>query len=309
MLFPYLNGEDLNSRPDQSPSRWVINFHDWPLERAETYPEVMAIVREKVKPERDKNNRAVYRQRWWQYAEKRPELVATIAGMERVLVRARIANTHSMTWVPERWVYNEKLVVFVGCALATMQSAMHEVWARNYSSSLRTDMQYTPSDCFETFPFPDTTGLDPIGERYYAHRQSIMLARLEGLTKTYNRFHNPDEHAEDIATLRRLHVAMDHAVAAAYGWADLALDHGFHQTRQGLRYTISEPARREVLGRLLALNHARYAEEVRLGLHDKGAKKAGKAAGNGMAKGKLAKVTMMQPALFGEVIAADGVVP
>ncbi len=53
---PYLNGEDLNSRPDQSPSRWVINFHDWPLERAETYPDCMKIVREKVKPERDIDN-------------------------------------------------------------------------------------------------------------------------------------------------------------------------------------------------------------------------------------------------------------
>ena len=111
-----------------------------------------------------------------------------------------------------------------------------------------------------------------------------MLARQEGLTKTYNRFHNPEEHAEDIGTLRRLHVEMDHAVAAAYGWAELALDHGFHQTKQGLRYTISEPARREVLGRLLSLNHARYAEEVRLRLHDKGAKKVGK--GNRAATGQ-----------------------
>ena len=171
---------------------------------------------------------------------------------------------------------------------------------------MRVDLNYSPSDCFETFPFPDdTNGLDDIGERYYSHRQSIMLARQEGLTRTYNRFHNPEENAEDIATLRRLQVEMDHAVAAAYGWADLALDHGFHQTKQGLRYTISEPARREVLGRLLSLNHARYAEEVLQGLHDKGAKKAGKAASNGAARGKRAKATVVQPALFGEAIAAD----
>jgi len=165
---------------------------------------------------------------------------------------------------------------------------------------MRVDLNYSPSDCFETFPFPDdTNGLDDIGERYYSHRQSIMLARQEGLTRTYNRFHNPEENAEDIATLRRLHVEMDYAVAVAYGWADLALDHGFHQTKQGLRYTISEPARREVLGRLLSLNHARYAEEVRQGLHDKGAKKAGK-AGKGAAKGKRARATVVQPALFGD---------
>ena len=96
VLFPYLNGEDLNSRPDQSPSRWVINFFDWPLDRdsapedyegpvAADFPDCLAIVEEKVKPERIKNSRKERRERWWQYAEKCPALYRTIAGMERVL--------------------------------------------------------------------------------------------------------------------------------------------------------------------------------------------------------------------------------
>lgn len=106
-----------------------------------------------------------------------------------------------------------------------------------------------------------------------------MLSRGEGLTTIYNRFHDSKESSADIAELRRLHVEMDNAVAAAYGWADLDLGHGFHETKQGLRYTISEAARREVLDRLLRLNHERYAEEVAAGLHDKGAKKAAKAGG------------------------------
>ena len=89
----------------------------------------------------------------------------------------------------------------------------------------------------------------------------------------YNRFHDPDEDAADIARLRELHVEMDRAVARAYGWDDLDLGHGFHETRQGVRFTISEAARQEVLDRLLALNHERYAEEVEEGLHEKGAKK------------------------------------
>jgi hypothetical protein len=104
--------------------------------------------------------------------------------------------------------------------------------------------------------------LDFVGERYHAHHQAIMLARQEGLTKTYNRFHAPAEQSADIAELRRLHVAMDQAVAAAYGWQDLDLGHGFHETKQGLRYTISEAARRAVLDRLLVLNHERHAEEL-----------------------------------------------
>ena len=88
-----------------------------------------------------------------------------------------------------------------------------------------------------------------------------MIARQEGLTATYNRFHDPQETAADIVRLRALHVEMDHAVAAAYGWADLDLGHGYHEMRQGLRYTISPAARDEVLDRLLALNHARHEEE------------------------------------------------
>jgi hypothetical protein len=79
--------------------------------------------------------------------------------------------------------------------------------------------------------------------------------------------------------LRQLHVEMDQAVAAAYGWTDLDLGHGFHQTKQGLRYTISEPTRREILARLLKLNHECYAEEVAKGLHEKkGRGKANRAA-------------------------------
>lgn len=73
--------------------------------------------------------------------------------------------------------------------------------------------------------------------------------------------------------LRDMHAKLDVAVAAAYGWDDLDLNHGFHETKQGIRFTISEEARREVLQRLLKLNHECYEEEVAQGLHDKKKKK------------------------------------
>ncbi|MFB1490416.1 MULTISPECIES: type IIL restriction-modification enzyme MmeI [unclassified Thiocapsa] len=156
-----------------------------------------------------------------------------------------------------------------------IQSELHWGWVLAYGNKLETRPQYTPTDCFETFSFPDSLDdLDTIGECYYQHRQSIMQSRQEGLTKTYNRFHNPDDTSSDIVELRRLHIEMDQAVAAAYGWEELDLGHDFHDTKQGIRFTISETARREVLDRLLELNHQRYAEEVAAGLHDK---KAGKA--------------------------------
>ncbi len=149
---------------------------------------------------------------------------------------------------------------------------------------MKTDLNYSPTDCFQTFPFPQSHNplLDALGETYHDCRRQLMLVRQEGLTKVYNRLHDPQETSADIAELRRLHVEMDHAVAAAYGWQDLDLGHGFHETAQGVRYTLSELARREVLARLLHLNHERYEEEVRQGLHDKG---KGKKAAGGEGKG------------------------
>lgn len=86
VLFPYLNGEDLNSRPDQSASRWVINFFDWPIEKAMQYPDCFRIIEEKVKPERTRKKegsddyalRKPLPHKWWIYADKRPELYRTI---------------------------------------------------------------------------------------------------------------------------------------------------------------------------------------------------------------------------------------
>ncbi|MEG4837115.1 Eco57I restriction-modification methylase domain-containing protein [Microcoleus sp. B9-D4] len=316
VLFPYLNGQDLNTNADQSPSRWVINFHDWALDAehddpkkpkgrpyAVDYPDCLAIVEEKVKPERTRqkeNGEFVLRtplpQKWWIYADKRPALYDAIANKKRVLVRARVSNTNSITFVTTNLVMSEMIVVFDFedyTSLAILQSMAHTEWFIYHSSTLGAGTRYTPSDCFETFPFPShicsknfspsstkvfPTNLEDTGEKYYTHRQSIMQTRQEGLTKTYNRFHNPDETAADIQQLRELHIEMDNAVAAAYGWQDIDLGHDFHETKQGLRYTISETARREVLDRLLLLNHQRYAEEVAQGLHDKG-KKKGKSGG------------------------------
>ncbi len=290
VLFPYLNGEDVNSLPDQSPSRWIINFQDWPLEWAETYPDCIAIVREKVKPEREliSYDRKLSKL-WWQYKRRCQALYDAIREMKRALVIPRVSKYMICAWEPTSIIYSDATVVIASDSdadFAIIQNTFHGNWVRYCGSSLRNDQRYTPSDCFETFPFPNNRqDLEDIGKSYSEHRQSIMLTRQEGLTKTYNRFHDPEEITEDIVKLRELHKEMDEAVARVYGWDGLELGHGFHETKQGLRYTISEEARREVLGRLLRLNHERYTEEVAMGLHEKGAKK-GKRNGRGNGTGK-----------------------
>jgi hypothetical protein len=270
VLFPYLNGEDLNRRWDQSPSRWVINFRDWPVERAMEYPDCFEIVERLVKPERSKlatgdataRDRA---KRWWQFTRPALNLYATIAGLERVLLCTRVSKYLNFVFVPNQSIFTLDVFVFAfrtAGHFAALQSGFHLAWVLGFPSTHETRMRYAASDVFETFPLPlDPLSLDSVGKSFHAHRGEIMATRREGLTATYNRFHSPHDVLEDIAHLRRLQIQMDYSIAVAYGWNDLNLDHDFHETKSGIRFTFSEAARREVLDRLLVLNHERYAQE------------------------------------------------
>ncbi|MFE2025275.1 type IIL restriction-modification enzyme MmeI [Streptomyces hygroscopicus] len=277
VLFPYLNGEDLNSRPDCSASRWVINFHDWPEEKAATYEDVFAIVEREVKPVRAANKRAARRERWWQYAERAPKLYEATQDLEQVIAIARVSRTAVPARLPTRQVMSEQIVVFPTGSLATLaiiSSSMHYWWAVHRGSSLKGDLRYTPSDVYETFPFPTATDrLATAGAALEKTQRRAMAARDIGLTKLYNLAHDEPEQAADIEAVRQAHVEVDEAVAEAYGWTNLDLGHGFHETRQGPRFTIEPTAQVEVLDRLLELNHARYKEELEAGLHTPGAKK------------------------------------
>ena len=270
VLFPYLNGQDLNNRPDGSASRWVIDFHDWPESKAAGYPDCYERLLRLVKPERLANNRKVYRDDWWQYAEKRPAMLRAIAGLERVVVITLHSKIVMPVMAPTGQVFSHGLGIFATddrAMLALLSSAPHYWWAISRSSSLETRVRYTPTDVFETFARPASTDeMRVLGDRLDSFRRGLMLSRQAGLTATYNLVHDGRCHDEDIVELRRIHVAIDEAVAQAYGWTDLDLDHGFHDTRQGMRHTVGPVVRQEILDRLLELNHERYAAEQAAGV-------------------------------------------
>ncbi|MBK7978147.1 MAG: hypothetical protein IPK07_34515 [Deltaproteobacteria bacterium] len=137
----------------------------------------------------------------------------------------------------------------------------------------------------ETFPFPPdwetNAKLEEIGQRYYEFRAALMVKNDQGLTATYNRFHDPDEHDPEIVELRALHDEMDRAVLDAYAWTDIVpvcqflLDYEEEEedptpTRRAKkkpwRYRWPDETRDEILARLLALNATRAAEELRTAL-------------------------------------------
>ncbi len=286
ILKPYLGGEDLNQRPDGSPARWVIDFGERALEEAMQYTEPFSRVKELVQPERAKFKEQRSREMWWQFTRRRPGLYRRIRSLDRCIVITLVSKVVQPVIVPTGPVYASKLAVFAyddDVHFGVLSSGVHWWWAVTNSATLRIDTQYSPSACFETLVQPRISqDVGVWGGRLHEHRTALMLDRQEGLTRTYNRVHNPDEHADDIVRLRELHVALDHAVRDAYTWDDLDLGHDFHETKFGVRYTFAPVPRQEVLDRLLELNHERYAEEVRQGLHDKAkTRKKAKAAAPG----------------------------
>jgi hypothetical protein len=306
VLYPFINGEELNNNPSQEPGRWVINFFGWPERRmtndewnslnpsekkeirnkiqekktillappdytdkvAADFPDCYEIIYKTVKPERqrwalDKDGKAIVGkyavrapmpERWWIYGEKRPGLYKQIGKNKKVLVIALTSKTVAFSYIPNGIVYSHATVVISEdntSIFAILQSSIHRQWVDKYASRMKTDQRYTPSDCFENFPFPQklkVVQLESIGETYHEHRRQLMLGIQLGLTKTYNLFHSnaitsnainekdkqvvglikhlektPNTHSfneavQGIIKLRELHRKMDEAVLEAYGW-------------------------------------------------------------------------------------------
>ena len=260
-------GKDLNQRPDCSASRWVINFRDWPLDRAEQYPDCIDIVRRLVKPERDRNRDKHRREILVAvHAELRRSCIEAIEDLDARARDLLESVTRSCLFaIPTGQVFDHKCVVFAlddFASLAYLSSSMHSIWVIRYTSTMRTDISYSPSDVFLTLPRPlPTPSWTSSGEQLDRSRRNLMLSRSWGLTKTYNQVHDPDNHEPADRELRDIHVAIDEAVMRAYGWEDLDLKIGHHPTKIGIRWTVSKEARFELLDRLLEENHRRYQLE------------------------------------------------
>lgn len=232
VVRPYLGGEEVLHHPEHRPHRHAICLADLTeAEARSAWPELMSILERKVKPARARLGRSaidqLHRERWWRFANDRPELRAASRGLGRILAIPRVSTHLCAVFLPTSYLLSDQLVAlaFSSYAMFTIvQSRAHEAWARFFSSTMGEGLRYAPSDCFETFPLPapwDTARLCEVGAAYYAARAAHMAEAREGLTKTYHRFHDPDEGGPAVLALRELHAAMDRAVLEAYGWSDL----------------------------------------------------------------------------------------
>lgn len=284
VILPYIGGDEVRASPAHEHHRYVINFGERSEEECRRrWPKLMAIVEERVRPERMINKRETRKRYWWRFGETTPALFEAIAGLDRVMVTSQTSSQPSYAFLPTPMVYSHKLVVFpltTHAAFCALQAQPHESWALFFGSTMKDDPVYTPSDCFDTFPFPEgwetDPGLEAAGRDYYEFRAELMQRTGAGLRHTYNRFHDPNERDPDIERLRELHAAMDRAVLAAYGWEDVPTECKFvldyevddddsSRRKKPYRYRWPDEVRDDVLARLIELNAERAAAERRSG--------------------------------------------
>lgn len=222
VVRPYLTSEDILNSSTQRPSRWIIDFGQQTLEQAGQTPKALAIVRELVKPVREKVRREGHRKKWWQFGEPRVGMRAALDGQTRYIATGRHSKRFGLAWCDAWTMASDATNVFAfddNFSMAVLQSRTHVAWAWQQSSTLKGDLRYTPTSVFMTFPWPDRTTdaqRDRAADacrRLLARRSELCLEHQIGLTKLYNAM---DDGA--YADLKALHKELDEAVADCYGW-------------------------------------------------------------------------------------------
>lgn len=278
VIRPLVRGDDIINVYGSTFPLYGINFSDRTEEQAKKYRVAYEIAEREVRSERQKGKDEKLAKFWWKYKRPTLDLYKGASKFQKVLVHGFTSKYVAFRFVDSRSIFVAPLVVFLSDSFgffAVLQSSIHKLWVENVSSMGNT-LRYTPTDCFETFPLPTTfESLDKLGREYYEYREQVMLDRQIGMTDLYNLFHGLENSDADLTSLRSYESTLDKCVLSLYGWQDINLDHGFHETKGGLRYTVSETSRIEIIRRLLDLNHRRFEEETsRVGQASFGATKS-----------------------------------
>lgn len=279
-LRPYISGEDLGARPLGELSRWVVDTADRSLEDLrDTDPTAYEFLRAVVEPTRTPELLSAYkelRDRWWQFWCTRASQFSRLRTSSVCIVMPKVAMYVLPVRAPTSWCFTNQVIVIEegrGDTYGVLRSVVFREWMTRYSTSFGAGGGIRPSVTrgVNTFVLPAfSSEVERLGSLWSEEAQRWCDAQRLGLTALENSVNSRGQSVERIIDAQ---ASLDRAVMVAYGWSDLELDHGHRETTLGMRFTVSPAAQKEILDRLLELNHQRYAEEVAAGLHDKTAKK------------------------------------
>ena len=188
---------------------WVIDFNDLSIEEASEYQLPFQRVKEKVKPERDKNREVSRKTNWWKFGRERPAMRQAMSSLSCYFALPKIAKWVIFTPVDISILPCEANMVIASddfYILGILTSNLHRMWVKAQSSTLEDRTRYTNTTCFETFPFPQTADIKIVekirikAEELHQYRTQQMETKQWGITTLYNKFFN-----EPISQLYKLH--------------------------------------------------------------------------------------------------------
>jgi hypothetical protein len=283
LIKKYLNGQELNNQIDSKTTKYIIDLNSLTETQASKYHTFKILV-EKVKPYRDdiiSKGGQVHEYDFWKFWDKRPDLTYKLTKIDSCFVMTRVSKYFIIQEVETDQILSDALVVFASndySLFLQLQSSFHEYWSWHYCSTMRNfGLRYTPRNAADKFPF--IKGIKTWRKELFTDikflRSRLMNKYNVGLTGLYNLFHSKTElETEELNLLRKVHINIDNFILDTYGWNDIKLNHNFYEVEylpenDRVRFTIHPDSRKEVLKRLLELNHKIHEEEVAAGLFDK----------------------------------------
>ncbi len=277
-LRTYVNGEVLNDTVDRDAALVSVDFGERELNEIHGCDAFLEWLMPQILDERKNQTRQIHEHRPWLHWDKRTSFMQEARRKPFILACSIVSRRLLFDFVESDKLPVHRLKLFLNSPgmLAVMQSCTHEWWVRNITFAFgRGTISYSTSDVFDTFPFPlELSELADAEDKFTTARKLAKRQAGLGLNDLYDLVDSPGESTVVIEELRAEIASLDAAVLSSYGWSDIELAHGHYDVPGTVRFTISPEARKEVLRRLLKLNHERYAEEVAAGLHYKKCKKS-----------------------------------
>jgi len=215
-------GANLAQNPNGKPERWIIDFANMDIENIAKYTLPYSHVKAEVKPEREKNREAVLREKWWRFKRTNEAMRSATEDLGLYFTVPRVSKWAVFLPAPIKWLPGDKSVVVASedfYLFGILSSIAHMSWVDVQKSTLEDRTAYTPTTCFETFPFPQTPSAKIVQQirakalELHQYRSDQMQQKQWGITKLYNAyFHEP------ASQLYKLHKQLDALVLQAYGF-------------------------------------------------------------------------------------------
>lgn len=275
LVRPYISGDDLTQGDPRRPSRYVIDLTGTSAGDLEALPpELQRYLEDVVKPTRTPENLKPYKgldERWWTFWNTREEMFRRVRERKTCIVAGGVAKYLVALELPSEWVYTNKVAVFDldrDDLQTLLLSPVFDLWLLYFGGTLGTGRTMKTSAVVNTFPLPETKADARLGKRW----QEGVLASIPekgNATDVLNAVHDQKQTASAVQELRSTIEDIARSVLIAYGWGDLDASHDFHDTVEGLRWTVAPTVAESILERTVKLNYERHAEEVAAGKHAK----------------------------------------